>query len=200
MPKRSVYKDRTSAWVLVGALITLAIGIGLLWGSESLDNHPILRSLSVNMGGLIVASVALGAIWELLGKRRFVEEIFEAASVSEAVRSAKVSVITTHFQEGVDWTSLMEGARELDLFVAAGRTWRSRLDNSLKINRLEVKRQDQRHTTRPDQARSDKGACPAVRVHGRKGPPEYRRCGEILQRPRLKVRTRQGRTENLALR
>jgi len=132
MPKRSVYKESTSAWVLVGSLITLAIGIGLLWGSESLENRPILRSLSVNMGGLIVPSVALGVVWELLGKRRFVEEIFETASVSEAVRSAKVSVITTHFQEGVDWTHLMEGARELDVFVAAGRTWRSRLDSSLK--------------------------------------------------------------------
>jgi hypothetical protein len=132
MPKPNVYRERTSAWFTIGAILIIVAGIGLIRLSEGMAIYPTWKPVVANVGGLIVASVGLGVIWELVGKRALIAEIFESAKVSQEVQAAKITGVTTRFQEGVAWTEILDGAERLDLFVTAGRTWRSSFSHSLK--------------------------------------------------------------------
>jgi hypothetical protein len=131
MPPRSAYSDRTSIWFLLAAAGYALAGLGLLYAAEWLDPYPKWKSVANGAGGLVIASVAIGLFWELRGKRVFVEEILDTAKVSRDIQAAKLLGITTQFQEGVDWTSLLDGAKELDMMVASARSWRGRLSSSL---------------------------------------------------------------------
>src|SRR4051812_10894769 len=91
MPKGNVYRERTSAQFAIGAISFIVVGIALIRASEWADLWPNWKPVLANIGGLLVASVGVGVLWELVGRRTFVEEIFEAASVSSEVQSAKIS-------------------------------------------------------------------------------------------------------------
>ena len=132
MPKTNVYRERTLTWHVLVSLGLLVFGMVLIRVSESMGTLPSWKPVASNVGGLLIASVALSLIWELKGKRMLVDEIFHAAKVSTEVQTAKLVGVTTHFQEGVEWSDLLDGAKELDLLVTAGRTWRSSLDASLR--------------------------------------------------------------------
>ena len=133
MTKGSIYRERTIAWYLVAALVFGGIGTSLLFLGESdyATAHPKLKSVISNLGGLTIASLGIGIIWELVGKRALIQEVFESASVSREIQQARIFGVTTQFQEGVQWPELLAGAHELELMIAVGRTWRNTLDHSL---------------------------------------------------------------------
>ena len=74
---------------------------------------------------------SVSALWEWHLKRAFAEEIFDAAGIASQLSQAKMVAVTTDFMHGVRWAELLDRAKELDLFVFSGRTWRSSLDQYL---------------------------------------------------------------------
>ena len=90
-----------------------------------------LSQVLAELGSAVVISGALSALWEWHLKRAFAEEIFEAAGIASQLGQAKMVGVTTDYMHGVQWAKLLDSAKELDLFVYSGRTWRSSLDQYL---------------------------------------------------------------------
>lgn len=123
----SVLVERTTLYTILGAVGAALLGCLLLfvsslriWGTQS----P-WQSLVANLGGLLVASVAIAVLWELAGKRAFVDEIMSKARLSHDLLSAGLMGITEDFNKGIDWDRLFAESDKVDLFFAYARSWRN---------------------------------------------------------------------------
>jgi hypothetical protein len=111
--------------------------VGLYFGGrDSLWKHHLgLQALLNSVGGLLVASVALGLIWELAGKRAFAKEVLASATAGADIDTMGVVRMTNNYAEA-DWADLFAGVQKLDIFVAYARTWRnSHIDRLRKLAR-----------------------------------------------------------------
>ena len=81
---------------------------------------------------MLVASVALGLLWELVAKRQFQQEIFSIAQVADDIHDARLRSVTTDFSSGVDFPTLLDTAAEIDILFAYARTWRHNYDKQLR--------------------------------------------------------------------
>jgi hypothetical protein len=121
-PFRQLTTLRT-ALVAAGVLL---VGLALLLVSSTnrLDAHPAWQGFLSQLGGLLVASVAIAALWELVAKRAFAGEVFAIARVGTDVRNAALTRIGTSYLDDVDWESYFATVEKLDIFVAYAGTWR----------------------------------------------------------------------------
>jgi hypothetical protein len=139
--RRPYFTIMTFKIYLVG-LVVLGFGIGLIylggefphyWGA-----HAGGDALINNLGALLVISVALGLIWELAGRRSFAREVLETFNISADVDKAGIRHIGTRWLQDPDWIELFNNARELEIFVAYGSTWRNahlgQLQDIAKLN------------------------------------------------------------------
>jgi hypothetical protein len=126
MRRRSIYRRVTSLEMIVTALLVAAFGGVLIWLTElqALADNGTWRLLLHEFGVVLIASVALGLLWELVGKRAFAFEMFEIARVGADVRNAGLVRIGTSYLEDVEWEALFATVEKLDVFVAYGSTWR----------------------------------------------------------------------------
>jgi hypothetical protein len=109
------------------AVVTGLVGLGLLYmtGRDDWWKHAHgARALIEAVGALLIASVALGLIWEYAGKRAFVREILAAASAGADLETLGIDRMSMNYIEVPDWSALFAGVQKLDVFVAYGRTWR----------------------------------------------------------------------------
>ncbi|MEV1002824.1 hypothetical protein [Nonomuraea sp. NPDC050202] len=123
------YQGLTTLKTLIVGLSMLIVGVLLLvlvaWEFDFWRKASWLRAVIEDLGSLLLVSVALGAIWELIGKRSFAREVLEAAGTSVDISSAGLRSIGTSWPDDADWARLFNGVRELDIFVAYARAWRS---------------------------------------------------------------------------
>ncbi len=82
----------------------------------------------LSLGGLLVASATLSLVWELVGKRRFAQEVLAAAGVADDVRRAGLRAISDDYLDVAAWPELFRNATEIDLLVSWGATWRRRYE------------------------------------------------------------------------
>jgi hypothetical protein len=68
--------------------------------------------------------VVVTLLWELFGKRAFVDEVLAKAQISRAITFAGIIKITDSFHYDIDWKALFQSVNKLDIFFAYGRTWR----------------------------------------------------------------------------
>jgi hypothetical protein len=92
---------------------------------------PIASVVSRDVGGFLIGTVVLAFAWELWARRAFLEEILEKAQISSSIHEAGVVAILRSYKM-VDWALYLQDARELDLFFAYARTWRTYYDSQLK--------------------------------------------------------------------
>ncbi len=121
------YRRITTLQTMLAAAGVAAVGVVLLYvgGREDLWPHGTgLRALTNALGGALIVSVALGAFWELVGKRAFAREILETARTSTDVEAAGLTRIGSRYLDDPDWEQLFRSVRKLDVFVAYARTWR----------------------------------------------------------------------------
>jgi hypothetical protein len=115
-------------WKLVSiSLLIGALGLTLLVLQEFapyIRARPLLAAPLRELGALLVASVAISAIWELFLRREFRQEILEAVGLSSNLETAGVTSVLDSFYDDVPWNDLFSTARELDIVVSYGRTWR----------------------------------------------------------------------------
>lgn len=88
-------------------------------------NHEGLHALCENAGALLMISVALGVMWELLGKRSFTRELLETAKIGGDIGTAGLRRIGTNFLEEPEWEALFANVRQIDIFAAYAQTWRN---------------------------------------------------------------------------
>ncbi|MFY1696000.1 hypothetical protein [Solwaraspora sp. WMMA2101] len=115
--------------IVLIALAALLVGLLLLHlggrASPSWMRNPSLQALLENVGGLLVASVCLGALWELVGKRAFVAEVLEATRLGADIESAGLRQVAASFLD-VDYRSLFKEVKQVDIFAVHGSAWLSR--------------------------------------------------------------------------
>jgi hypothetical protein len=124
---RSVYGRVTTLESVLTAVAVAAFGGVLIWVSslKVLDHHGTWRLLLDEFGTVLIAAVALGVLWELVGKRAFASEMFAVAGVGVDVLSAGIVRVGTSYLDDVAWQELFKSAEKLDVFVAYASTWRS---------------------------------------------------------------------------
>jgi hypothetical protein len=134
--QRRPYRALTTFSIVVTGIVVLLAGIALLYvGGLNTDywkTHQGLQALVNNLGALLVISVALSAVWELVGKRAFTRELLETNKTAADVQAAGLRRIVTDYLDDPDWDELFRGVRNLDIFVAYGQTWRNLNFRSLR--------------------------------------------------------------------
>jgi hypothetical protein len=119
----------TRITTLSGALIAIAIaatGIALLYWTghpTAWASHPRLQTLLQQLGSLLVVAVALAFLWDLFGRRVFVNELYARAGVAQDLRHAGLVRIVLSPND-VDWKPLLDSATEIDVFFTYARSWR----------------------------------------------------------------------------
>lgn len=110
---------------IIGVLLLVIAEINALWmwiGVESIQN--IVQSVLKDVGSLLLASVAISLLWELVGKRAFLDELLSRVHLSEDIKEAGIIGVTPSFHRNIDWDSLFHNVNELDIFFLYGQTWR----------------------------------------------------------------------------
>jgi len=131
----TLLRERTGLRTVIYAVVFGAIGALLMWIAENWDliaSRESLRILVQQTGGLLVASVALGLLWELRGKRLLLDEVLDRMQISASLRSAGLRSAGNHYLHDFDWRHHLATARDIDFFFAYANTWRNAHVTELK--------------------------------------------------------------------
>ncbi|HEX8170626.1 MAG TPA: hypothetical protein VF824_08810 [Thermoanaerobaculia bacterium] len=109
-----------ATFVMAGLLILYWASIERLW-----EIHPVRQRVAEHAGALLFVTGLLHALWELYGKRVFLEEVLVKIGVGDAARAMTVSGAVSDFKDLAVWQRLFERAKELDILVSYARTWRN---------------------------------------------------------------------------
>lgn len=146
MNDKILLKERTNTRAWLTAITTAAVGGTILIFSEFSEyaaNHPALKALLSNLGGVIFASVALIVVYEIGTKRAFFDEIMHHIRLADDVQQAGIVAVkaTSNFIDSFRWVELFEDAKYVDVLVAYANTWRG-------VNRAEIKKFASKDTSR----------------------------------------------------
>lgn len=112
------------------------IGAGLLIAAEKVTygyGYLWIKSVISNLGGLLVASVAIAMLWELFSKRSFLDELLEKTGLAEDLRNVGITGISLNPVRGPEFPKLIKSSERLDIFVCYANTWRANFEKDLKI-------------------------------------------------------------------
>lgn len=101
---------------LAGALLLVA-GEAVAW--------QWLRALLAALGGLTIASVALGAMWEFVGRAAFLDAVLDRVGLAKNLERAGIRNVTNHYLREVPWRDLITSSKHVDLLFAYAQTWRN---------------------------------------------------------------------------
>jgi hypothetical protein len=121
-------------WLLAAAGLVVGVLLlffsGLAWFKE----HETFGTLANQLGGLLIASVALATLWDLVGRRSFFREMLEVLELKQDVHVAGLTAIGTDYRKIVDWDACLNSAKRLDIFAAWATTWRN--NNQVNLQRI----------------------------------------------------------------
>ncbi len=125
-PSRTAELLTTYRTVIVGLLI---VGAGLLalWATSVADwlqGRSGLQALVEQLAGLLITTGGLALLWDLRGKRDIMREVFAKVGLQADVQAAGLQRASMDWRV-VPWTELIQGARQIDVFIAYGSTWLS---------------------------------------------------------------------------
>lgn len=190
---------KTAVWALLGMIsgILCLLASNLHW----FDTRPVLEATLSQLGGLLFTAGGLGLLWDLRGKRDLMDEILEKVEVSSDVRSAGLELATMKWTD-VHWSNLLQSARDVEVFISRGRSWRnsnwpdlqkfaSRADRTLRLylpnpnHELTVSILAMRYDSTPEKergeildtasemARLSRNSAADIRIYFRDGDPSY---------------------------
>lgn len=140
-------RERTTLRAVVLSFTLVALGVVFLLLSAP-ENTWITnnqwRSVVNDLGGLLVVSAAVSMLWELYGRRAFLDELLVKMDISNDVSKAGIVGFSESFTvSNIDWDSLFKNSRNIDIFFAYGRTWRGsnseRLTTFLKRSNVRLR-------------------------------------------------------------
>jgi len=121
-------QERVNLRILFVALVIAVIGILLLYFTADNNvwvNHKSWQSVIQQIGGLLLVTVAITLLWELIGKRAFLDEILAKAQISKELTFSGLTQITDSFHRGLDWSTYFKSVNKLDIFFTYAKTWRN---------------------------------------------------------------------------
>lgn len=110
------------------AIAVVAVGIGLLYtsGIAAIEKHyPTWQVVLSQLGGLLVVTGGISLLWDLKGRREFADEVLAKAQVAADIRSSGLKRLTMQWLEDVEWANMFHSAREIDVFLSYGTSWRN---------------------------------------------------------------------------
>jgi hypothetical protein len=128
-------KERVTLRTLLVAFVVASLGIGLLYAAAHKDwwkNYEVWQTVVQNVGSLLLVTVVITILWELWGKRAFLDEVLAKAQVSKEIAFAGITKITDSFHHDIDWRSYFRTVNKLDIFFAYARTWRNTYTQELQ--------------------------------------------------------------------
>lgn len=132
MSETAVYRQRTNRTTLLLSVIPLIIGVGLIYLSGFLENHPRYASLTRELGSVFIAAVCLAGLWEFAAKRSFMVELLAASNLADRIHTTGVVGLSTRWSVDIPWDRLFIQASQIDIFLAYGVTWRGLFTGQLR--------------------------------------------------------------------
>ena len=123
----AVIRSRTNlSFVLASTGVALLGFVLLVLGNQTftLGWWEFIRPVVRDLGSLLIASVAVGVLWEVIGKRSFRQELFAQAQISEDLQRAGIEGCFESFRRFDDWSEMFRNSTSVDIYVAYARTWR----------------------------------------------------------------------------
>lgn len=121
---------REKFWVF--SLVAALLGVLLLVLAENGEIWGWAATLLESLAGLLLASVALGALWEYTGRRAFLDLIMERVDLAKGIERSGLLNVTNQYLKDVPWDELIDDASHVDLLFSYARTWRSNHQSHLK--------------------------------------------------------------------
>lgn len=124
--------ERTNLRTLLIAILVAFVGLILLAGSAingwwvwigNQSAEGVVESVVRDIGSLLLATVALSLLWELVGKRAFLDELLPKVGLSEDIVSAGIIGIKRSIYSDIHWDELLRNCNELDILCIDGATW-----------------------------------------------------------------------------
>lgn len=128
-----------NAYYVIGFL-TLVI-ITKLIDDFWLVENCFYKNLLISILPTIASFLGLGAIWEIIGKRSFSQDVLNLAGVSDNYIESGITHVYKSFND-INWDNELLNAESLTIFFVYGRTWRNHnrrlLTEFAKNNKLTV--------------------------------------------------------------
>lgn len=122
------YRRLTTLQMCLAAAGVAMLGGGLLYAAERdplWGSYGTAQGLVEALGTALVVSVALGLLWELVGRRAFAREVLETARTSTDVDAAGLTRVGVRYLDDPDWEHYFTSVRKRDIYFAYGHTWRN---------------------------------------------------------------------------
>lgn len=120
---RNIWSQVSWLRTLLAGAVALLVGGALLFCGEVWDDKWYAQLLH-DLGGVLIAAIALILIFEFWQKDALFREFFQHARSAEQLRAARISGFSSTFQDNVSWEDLFRRSTRLDLMIAYGATWR----------------------------------------------------------------------------
>ena len=115
-------------WTIIIAVVVVFVGLALLYvsGSPTFEHdQPSWQTLVREVGALLVVTGGITLLWDLKGRRDFADEVLAKAQVSADVRSSGMQGLSMQWLDDVEWARMIQRAREIEVFISYGSTWRT---------------------------------------------------------------------------
>ncbi|GGG49753.1 hypothetical protein GCM10011374_10320 [Kocuria dechangensis] len=130
---RTLTERLVSYQVWVWSTLLAFIGAAVMFVSNLpwLDGHEAWRTTFNQLGAIFVTTGGLGVLWDIRAKRAFMDEVIQKARLSSEVDSTGLDRATMDWMD-VPWSNLFSRAKRIEVFIAYGRSWRTRHWETLK--------------------------------------------------------------------
>lgn len=133
---KKVYKSLTNYKTIIGTTVIGITGIALIFFAHTKvisEGYPVISMTIANIGSLLIASVSIALVWELYTKRAFLDELLSTTDLAESIKASGLTGITLSPTKGVDYASLINQSKSLDMYVCYASTWRGSFEEELQI-------------------------------------------------------------------
>lgn len=120
-------KYKTRFW----ALLIAGVGIAIIICANLLIPEASVRSIIVNIGGVIITTSLLSFLWDVAGKHALTQEVLGHVGLKQEI--VKSGITSAHTKIGdVPMQDLISKSRDIQLFVAYGSTWLSNNETAIQ--------------------------------------------------------------------
>lgn len=107
------------------ALFILLVGLGLLWLGDGMPENSGWRAFLFNLGSFVVATVAIGLIFQFWQLRGLIEDLRREVGMTEEFTRSGIRTFATEFHNNIPWAELFARSDRARIAFAYGRTWRN---------------------------------------------------------------------------
>ena len=136
-----IQKENTTLRTILASIIIALIGIAIMYIGYNMDSKNIIaRQIFINIGSVLIVSIALAFLWNLAVRRSFIKEMQEEwitsaknsffqdlnkeFKINEQVRKSGIIGFSRNFHDCVNWEDHFNNAVSCELFFSYAENWR----------------------------------------------------------------------------